>query len=683
MPEQTFKEKFAQLSEVHVKDRLPGIMQHWVGFQVLHQSDDEKFATGIMAFIINEVWAYIPIIFIKGELKGANILYVYNIDLRVPATDSWVNAINERGSAMLGSIKDEIGVDEYDEGVDDIDIPIDEFVIKTASEIKEADTYIPADGLLKMSKYTKYTNKYSLVEKLNMLGKEAMQTFSNTLVHNPDFANAVLTYHTPEELGTLSSILKEAAATQTKRVRHNNKVKFITKGMHKEAAKLDNAAKKVLMKEGVYIEDNREGHSKVFKKNVPQSGFISPNTAGRYQILLADGTYTDADVFNIDALEQKVIIADNGGFAYTKPIDVMARLIDDKAPELIGNPVSRQRLVSLSERIKKSSDEGETFILFKKDDKLILAQPTLYYGQLVVHLPVAAKEKDQPETISSVVADKFGDNTIRKTMEYAIVSKDGKLSAATDILYIPEDTTMKIITKPSKLDFGNINTALEDAMAYKGFKPMEVIDDSKLGTTVISKEGRFTWNDDVTVLKHMINDLGIYAGQAKQILKEASTKGSVQYLLKDAAEDMSEGVKNNSMNPTYITSSEEIKTNPKMMPNNVIHKLTGIADSGVEEVFDASVLKSLMQSSGVSDLKREFIVDLIKGMDAAGGTLLLVYWNYEMFMERYGSKLSEMESKLLDVFNNLGDLVLFLKEKTEALPDGGESAWGMLTTGII
>jgi len=153
--------------------------------------------------------------------------------------------------------------------------------------------------------------------------------------------------------------------------------------------------------------------------------------------------------------------------------------------------------------------------------------------------------------------------------------------------------------------------------------------------------------------------------------------------LKTAYDNDSEGINYGGVSAKRIDGSQEVETSPKVMPRNAIQKLTAISSTGVEEVFDASVLKSLMQSSSVSDLKREFVVDLIKGMDSAGGTLLMIYWNYEMFKERYGNQLAEMESKLLDVFNNLGDLILFLKEKTEVLPDGGESAWGMLTSDIL
>jgi hypothetical protein len=66
-------------------------------------------------------------------------------------------------------------------------------------------------------------------------------------------------------------------------------------------------------------------------------------------------------------------------------------------------------------------------------------------------------------------------------------------------------------------------------------------------------------------------------------------------------------------------------------------------------------------------------------MDSTAGILLLMYWNYDMFEERYGEELDDVEARLKDVFTNMGDLILYLKDRMDVMGDGGESVWGLLS----
>jgi hypothetical protein len=90
---------------------------------------------------------------------------------------------------------------------------------------------------------------------------------------------------------------------------------------------------------------------------------------------------------------------------------------------------------------------------------------------------------------------------------------------------------------------------------------------------------------------------------------------------------------------------------------------------GQREVFDTAMIGSLLKSTASDDL--DDVGDLMKGLDDIGRRLFCLYWHHDQMAERYGeSDLPELEESLRSNFKELGDLTLFLKERTvESSPD--------------
>jgi len=87
--------------------------------------------------------------------------------------------------------------------------------------------------------------------------------------------------------------------------------------------------------------------------------------------------------------------------------------------------------------------------------------------------------------------------------------------------------------------------------------------------------------------------------------------------------------------------------------------------SGRRELFDVANLVSLLKSPRAMDRVDDSVGDLLKSVDKLGRDLLLFYWHPEVFEERYGKEdLPELEDSLRNEFEGLGDLVLWLMEKT-------------------
>lgn len=96
--------------------------------------------------------------------------------------------------------------------------------------------------------------------------------------------------------------------------------------------------------------------------------------------------------------------------------------------------------------------------------------------------------------------------------------------------------------------------------------------------------------------------------------------------------------------------------------------------SGQKEVFDTSMLSGLLKSVRQDSLVERYLGTLMESLDALGRLLMNFYWHQEEFEDRYGkADLPELEDSIRNAFESLGDITIFLKEKTIESPfDDGD-----------
>jgi hypothetical protein len=107
------------------------------------------------------------------------------------------------------------------------------------------------------------------------------------------------------------------------------------------------------------------------------------------------------------------------------------------------------------------------------------------------------------------------------------------------------------------------------------------------------------------------------------------------------------------------------------MPDQDIEKILAAANSGQKEVFDTAMVGSMLRAVRDDSLVDRYMGELTKGLDKLGRILFMFYWHGDRFAERYGkADMPELEDSLRNAFEMLGDVILFLKQKTiEPYPD--------------
>lgn len=102
------------------------------------------------------------------------------------------------------------------------------------------------------------------------------------------------------------------------------------------------------------------------------------------------------------------------------------------------------------------------------------------------------------------------------------------------------------------------------------------------------------------------------------------------------------------------------------------------AQSGQKQVFDTAMIGGMLKAVRQDALVDRYLGDLMKALDKLGRILFMFYWHQEEFEDRYGKQdLPELEDSLRNAFEVLGDVVLFLKEKTVGGGPGALNSTGL------
>jgi len=88
-------------------------------------------------------------------------------------------------------------------------------------------------------------------------------------------------------------------------------------------------------------------------------------------------------------------------------------------------------------------------------------------------------------------------------------------------------------------------------------------------------------------------------------------------------------------------------------------------ESGQQEIFDTAMIGSMLKAVRDDTMIDRYVPDLVKGMDRLGRILFMFYWHGDTFADRYGKQdMPELEDSLRNAFEMMGDVILFLKQKT-------------------
>ena len=160
-----------------------------------------------------------------------------------------------------------------------------------------------------------------------------------------------------------------------------------------------------------------------------------------------------------------------------------------------------------------------------------------------------------------------------------------------------------------------------------------------------------------------MKDYAITPDDAEAMVKEASAHNNhqVRYLLKVAADaSFAMAMEDPGQNP-YMTDTETADMDAVMAEEDR-KRLDEAAATGIKDVVDVSVLKSLATDGSTVRLIQEYIPDLFTAMDRVARMLYLTRSGNSMESAYGDRKVDLLEGKLRKLVAELGDLIIFLQQ---------------------
>ena len=708
-----FESKMSSIVENELNAKLPTMKNFHVGFQLLEKNDDETKAIGVNAFLVNGVLVYNPVFFLNGQFKGMDLLYIVDKDMFVPAMDNWLVAIKDETKNIL-SIGKSVSPSKKYRNFSSADIPLEEVLFSATSA--PITKVAAAQSFITKGQYERMTNRQvkddlSLQDTLMLLPKEAQVCFCNTMRTNADFANAVFQFYKPEDIQQFAMSFKEAADTAKAAPveKTEEEVQVISKMDDPKAAQLDPKEKELFLHNGVFVKDKRARHSVVFKHDFKEGVIENPTHDGVYDVLMSNGSFKPFVIFtNIKSARY------GGGNAPGKDVCTCHHMpckcctsaaggsLDDNqmrgrncAVIPYGEP-TKYFIKPITELFTRPSQNyveyekprnGVGTVATKASFMRLMKDKTNYFNHvLLVQKDYRAYEVSIQDNGTVTI-----DGDYRSPKSLLFTGKPGKMTAANTVLTIPEDIKafgQMDYKEANKFIFGNVDTIQRILRTEAGLGEVQVFNRSG-EVTVRSDKGHKTM-DKVAALKHLTMVEGIRGNQAVEILKEAARAPSQmkRYFIKYASEydvENAPGVRNeiNQHSETNPIETYDRQNGKAVMPNQFVQEAVKASQTGSRQVFDTSVLNNLIRSADISQLRKDFLKDMIKGMDKVGRLLFVFYWHMDEFEERYGKdELKDLEEKLKQVFKETGDLILFLKEKMALGGDNPENLNGTLSEDI-
>ncbi len=258
-------------------------------------------------------------------------------------------------------------------------------------------------------------------------------------------------------------------------------------------------------------------------------------------------------------------------------------------------------------------------------------------------------------------------------------------------------------------DLADIQLMLHEKQAAGELTPLAIQD---LGADEIylkTKKGGERMSHRSALIS-LVRDHGLGEGQARVLLKEAAAArqlgARVSYLVKYA--DDYTGLQPGPgapafPQPYYGTEQVGPYARQAIFPQEELQPVPGIssmltdpstydpwhmpdqqsmtvaenaADSGQKEIFDTAAFSGMLKAVRQESLVDKHLGDLMDALDRLLRLLFMLFWHQEEFADRYGkSEIPELEDGLRNAAESLGDIVLYLKERSD-MPESSLTSVG-------
>ena len=104
--DQAFAQAFSNIAHAYFREKAPSLLEYEQGFQLLDRDENPDKAIGVVAFMIGKQPVFAPVFFLRGQLKGHELMYLKDQDMFVPLNEGWLQHIINRRPQVIGRTYD-------------------------------------------------------------------------------------------------------------------------------------------------------------------------------------------------------------------------------------------------------------------------------------------------------------------------------------------------------------------------------------------------------------------------------------------------------------------------------------------------------------------------------------------------------------------------------------------------
>ena len=669
-----FEQKFGILSNSAINEKMPGLEDDSLGFQVVQSEDDDSRGFGVQIYDIGKHLVLVPMFFLKGKIKGGEVMYVKDLNKFMPLTEMDVNTLKSGKKFSMGDVEDE---KEKNKGTAYrvSTMELNWLNSKRAGEV----SLVNVEDIQKMFEQSVDGQLLVNLNNVRMFGPKAAADLTKQLTTSPKLANALLSVHQAEEIynALLPMVKAHDTIAKVASVRKHKPLVFIDDPYCKEAADLSDEQKRLLMQYGIVSIDNRKEASVAMKEKKAVTRWSSPKSNGKYDILMRDGSIVKGDILTVDADKMGYCECCSGPEYCSKEEAKVTVIIDDTIttkkvsdvcidtntvqPTSVGSEVTAEALRSLIVKDNESKwGDGKPFT---KNAAIIYDQKhdIAYKGDI--------------EVSGNEIVFKDGSKDLR----IVLTGKSGALFVKSGILYVPN--TAKIVKLYDYKEGSNWSSRQSDivsaALVNGGFETVKVASDGR-NWRVDDKRGGTEPSNYATNFRYLMENIGLRAKQANDILQAAKEQAGwnrmgepISFWCKVAVQPPPPP---NDLDPTedpwfgtgddhFITREAGKISGP--LDEGAIERIRKASNTGVKEIVDTQLMSELAKSAYSVDKVQDYLPIISKALDRICRSLVMFYWHNEDFEERYGKQnMPQLEDALKDNIRAIGDLIGYLRDKS-------------------
>lgn len=299
-----FEQAFSNLAHAKLKETAPQLLDYELGFQLMEKNEDNNKAVGVFGFQVGPELLYAPQFFLKGELKGYELLWLKGSDTFVPLEEDWVNYILNRKPPVLG--------ENTPQNVQQLGVERPSLAQFHTSPAKMAG-YVPswlAPGLPGLAAARQYRDYEPVVPHLIKSSALASMALLKILEAAPTLAKPINECYGEDLIKTAMANAATLLTIAPVRPAPKAQPRFQTGSIFKEAAAdpintgmlqifvddgerpagLTEKEAETLKREGLLIRDHRDSTSKAYDVREPVS-LGNPSATGLYEVLCKPDTF--------------------------------------------------------------------------------------------------------------------------------------------------------------------------------------------------------------------------------------------------------------------------------------------------------------------------------------------------------------------------------------------------------